>query len=57
MPSLEKYGKLIRKTLAIRILQKCKGFYTTVKFKSLQKLLQFYGDWNEIQVLLYESNR
>ena len=57
MPNLEKYDKLIKKTLAIRILQKCKGFYTTVKFKSLEKLLNFYGDWDEIENLLYESNR
>lgn len=57
MPNLEKYEPLIKKTLAIRILQKCKGFYTTIKFKSLEKLLSFFGNWDEIETLLYECNR
>ena len=57
MPALEQYDNLIKKTLAIRILQKCKGFYTTIKFKSLEKMLKFYGSWDDIQILLYESNR
>ena len=57
MDSLEKYEKLIKKTLAIRILQKSKGFYTNIKFKSLEKLLSFYGSWDDIENLLYECNR
>ena len=57
MPSLEKYAPLIKKTLAIRILQKSKGFYTSIKFKSLEKLLSFFGEWDEIEALLYECNR
>ena len=57
MPSLEKYAPLIKKTLAIRILQKSKGFYTSIKFKSLEKLLSFFGSWDEIESLLYECNR
>ena len=35
MPDLEKYAPFIQKTLAIRILQKCKNFFTNIKFASL----------------------
>lgn len=44
-PKLDSYVPLIKRTLAIRILQKSKAFYTTIKFDSLIKQLAFYGDW------------
>lgn len=48
---------LIKRTLAIRILQKSKAFYTTIKFDSLAKQLAFYGDWKQIERLIFECNR
>jgi hypothetical protein len=57
MPNLEKYAPFIKKTLAIRILQKCKNFFTNIKFASLSKMLSFYGDWDKIEGLVYECNR
>jgi len=57
MPNLQKYAPHIEKTLAIRILQKSKNFFTNVKFNSLIKMLNFYGDWDKIEGLLYECNR
>ena len=57
MPNLEKYAPFIKKTLAIRILQKCKNFFTNVRFNSLSKMLSFFGDWGKIEGLLYECNR
>ena len=57
MPNLEKYKPFIEKTLAIRIIQKCKNFFTNVKFASLNKMLAFYGNWDKIEGLLYECNR
>ena len=57
MPNLAKYVPFIEKTLAIRIIQKCKNFFTNVKFASLSKMLSFFGDWHKIEGLLYECNR
>ena len=57
MPSLEKYAPLIKKTLAIRILQKSKNFFTNMRFASLLKMLSFFGEWDKIEGLLYECNR
>lgn len=57
MPNLAKYKPFIEKTLAIRILQKCKNFFTNVRFASLSKMMKFFGDWNKIEGLLYECNR
>mmetsp|Transcript_26161 Transcript_26161/g.32706 ORF Transcript_26161/g.32706 Transcript_26161/m.32706 type:complete len:455 (+) Transcript_26161:453-1817(+) len=57
MPNLSKYAPFIEKTLAIRILQKCKNFFTNVKFASLSKMMSFFGDWDKIEGLLYECNR
>ena len=57
MPNLKKYATNIEKTLAIRILQKCKNFFTTIKFGSLTKMMGFFGDWQKIEGLLYECNR
>ena len=57
MPVLAKYAANIEKTLAIRVLQKCKNFFTNVKFASLTKMLRFYGEWDKIEGLLYECNR
>jgi len=57
MPNLLKYKDFIQKTLAIRILQKCKNFFTNIKFASMTKMLGFYGDWDKIETLLYECNR
>ena len=57
MPNLQKYAPFIEKTLAIRILQKCKNFFTNIKFASLSKMLTFFGDWDKVEGLLYECNR
>jgi len=57
MPLLEKYSLYIKKTLAIRMLQKSKNFFTNIKFASLTKMLSFYGEWDKIESLLYECNR
>lgn len=45
------------RTLAIRVLQKCKNFYTNTNFKTLNKHLGFYGSWAEIEQLIYDCNR
>jgi hypothetical protein len=57
MPELEKYAAYIKKTLAIRMLQKSKNFFTNIRFASLTKMLHFYGEWDKIESLLYECNR
>jgi len=57
MPRLEKYSTFIKKTLAIRMLQKSKNFFTNIKFASLEKMLDFFGNWDMIETLLYECNR
>lgn len=57
MPNLAKYESFIEKTLAIRIMQKCKNFFTNLKFANLKKMLGFFGDWDKIEGLLYECNR
>jgi len=54
---LKIYEPFILKRLAVRILQKCKNFYTNLKFATIEKHLSFYGSWNKIEVLLYECNR
>ena len=56
-PALAKYETGIKKSLAIRILQKSKNFYTNVRFKALTKQLAFYGSWDKIEALLFECNR
>lgn len=38
-PSLAKYEQQVKRTLAIRILQKSKNFYTNIRFKALEKQL------------------
>jgi hypothetical protein len=48
-PDLAHYSSLIKRTLAVRILQKSKAFYTTLKFKTLASQLQFYGSWEMIE--------
>ena len=59
MPNLTKYVPFIEKTLAIRILQKCKNFFTNIKFASVMKMLNFFGGgrWDKTEGLLYECNR
>lgn len=56
-PNLEKYKPFIAKSLSVRILQKCKNFYTNMKMSKLLKLLQFYESVKEVEELLYECNR
>ena len=56
-PALAKYQEHIKKTMAIRILQKSKNFYTNIKFKAMTKQLAFFGSWDRIESLLYECNR
>lgn len=45
------------RTLAVRVLQKCKNFYTNVNFDTLIRHLAFFGTWEKIEQLLYETNR
>lgn len=54
---LADYSPLIHRTLAVRILQKSKAFYTTLNFKTLANQLKFYGSWEDIEQLLFECNR
>jgi len=56
-PSLEKYKSFIIKTIAVRILQKCKNYYKNMKFEGLKKLLVYFDTFEEIETLLYECNR
>lgn len=56
-PELESYGNLIKRTLAVRILQKSKAFYNTLTFKTLVSQLHFFGSWEKIEQLLFECNR
>lgn len=48
-PNLQEYEQLIQKTLAVRILQKSKSFYTTLQFKTLASQLKFFGSWEKIE--------
>ena len=57
LPHLSKYEPFIKKTLAVRILQKSKNFYTKMKFANISKQLAFFGDWDKIETLLFECNR
>lgn len=56
-PDLSSYNPLIKRTLAVRILQKSKAFYKTITFKTLLSQLQFFGTWEKIEQLLFECNR
>lgn len=56
-PDLASYSPLIKRTLAVRILQKSKAFYTTLAFKTLANQLKFFGSWEKIEQLLFECNR
>lgn len=52
-----KYQPFIQKTLSVRILQKCKSFYKTMKLSKLAKMLSFCGSVKEVEILLQECNR
>ena len=41
----------------MRILQKCKSFYKTMKLSKLASMLSFCGSSTEVEVLLQECNR
>lgn len=56
-PSLEMYKPFIIKTIAVRILQKCKNYYKNMKFDGLKKMLVYFETFEEIESLLYECNR
>jgi hypothetical protein len=56
-PTFVSFVPLIKHTLAVRILQKSKAFYNNLTFATLQKTLEFYGDWEQIEGLLYQCNR
>ena len=56
-PELKEYEPLVQRTLAVRVLQKCKNFYTNINFETLKTHLAFYGSWEKIEQLLYECNR
>ena len=48
---------MIKTTLAVRVLQKSKAFYHNLTFSTLQKQLEFYGSWENIESLLFQCNR
>ena len=48
---------MARRTLAVRVLQKSKHFYTNLNFDTLNKHLSFFGSWDKIEQLLFECNR
>ena len=56
-PSLEVYRDFIAKTLSVRILQKCKSFYKSMKLSKLMNIISFYDSIPVIENLLYECNR
>jgi hypothetical protein len=56
-PSLIVYKEFIAKTLSVRILQKCKSFYKSMKLSKLMKIISFYDSLPVIENLLYECNR
>ena len=51
-PKLAKYKPFIAKSLSVRILQKCKNFYKNMKLSKLLKLLQFYSNQSQVELLL-----
>jgi hypothetical protein len=57
LPELADFGVLIKRTLAVRILQKSKAFYNNLTFATLQKQLDFFGTWEQIEGLLFSCNR
>lgn len=56
-PSFVSFVPLIKQTLAVRILQKSKAFYNNLTFSTLQKTLEFFGNWEQIEELLFQCNR
>jgi len=50
--TFKKYKSFIEKTLSVRILQKCKTFYKTMKLTKLAKMLPFCESTSELEVLL-----
>jgi hypothetical protein len=56
-PSLEVYKHFIARTLTVRILQKCKSFYKSMKLTKLMKIISFYDSVPAIETLLFECNR
>jgi len=51
-PQFVQYKPFIQKTLSVRILQKCKSFYKTMKLSKLAKMLSFCGSVKEVEILL-----
>jgi len=56
-PAFTQYKSFIEKTLSVRILQKCKSFYKTMKLSKLTKMLTFCKSVTEVEVLLGDCNR
>lgn len=58
--NLAKYGAFVARSLAVRVLQKCKNFYSTMYIDKLKKLLAFspyFSTETAITQLLFECNR
>lgn len=51
------YNEFLKKTLSVRILQKCRNYFKNLKMSTLKNLLGFYDSFNTVEVLLYECNR
>ena len=47
-----RYKPFIQRTLSVRILQKCKSFYKSMKLSKLANMLSFCGSSTEVEVLL-----
>ena len=56
-PSFDSFVPLIKHTLAVRVLQKSRAFYNNLTFSTLQKTLEFFGTWEQIEGLLFQCNR
>jgi len=53
----KKYKHFLLKTLAVRVIQKCKTYFKSMKLDYLTQLLAFYGGKDHVETLLYECNR
>lgn len=53
----QKYRKFLERAVSIRILQRCRSYFKTMKLTYLLKLLVFYDKMEDIENLLYECNR
>jgi hypothetical protein len=56
-PEFGKYEALLTNTLAIRVLQKLRNYYTSLKLTNLYKHFSEFCNEKEVEVFLYKCNR